>query len=139
MSSICKTNSAISRLQFRYGILLNVCFAVTMLVMAAVKAVFRAQHPVGIWAYALAVLPAIPFVACIVITGRYLYRETDEFARMLITQTLLWSVGMMLAINSTWGFITLYLGVAPPPLYINISLCYLAYGIASVVVRVRYR
>jgi hypothetical protein len=48
-------------------------------------------------------LPAIPMTAMIFIVGRYLHRETDEFVRMLVTQSLLWGMGFTMIGNIVFG------------------------------------
>jgi hypothetical protein len=39
-------------------------------------------------------LPSLPTLAMIIILGRYLARETDEFIRMIVVQALLWGAAV---------------------------------------------
>ena len=50
-------------------------------------------------------LPAIPVAAMIFIVGRYLKQETDEFVRMLVTQSLLWALGVTMIGDIVFGVI----------------------------------
>ena len=42
---------------------------------------------------ALDLLPAFPIMLMIGVVSRYLTRETDEFIRLLVMQSLLWAIG----------------------------------------------
>lgn len=53
--------------------------------------------------YLLAVSPALPVAAMMVIVGRYVARETDEFIRTLVTQAVLWAVGFTLILDIVMG------------------------------------
>jgi len=135
----CITNTAFTPLQRRYGVLFYGCWGLTAVFMLLVKFVFLHQHPVGIPAYVLAVVPAVPFVTCIVIAGRYLYRETDEFMRILTTQSMLWGAGITLAVDSTWGFLSIYTGIPPMPFFFNYTIFFICYALAGSILRIKYK
>jgi hypothetical protein len=44
-----------------------------------------------------AVLPAIPTFAILIVLGRYLVRERDEFIRMMVVKALLWGAAVTVA------------------------------------------
>lgn len=50
-------------------------------------------------------LPTIPVTAMIFVVGRYLRRETDEFVRMLVVQSLLWALGVTMIANIVFGVV----------------------------------
>jgi hypothetical protein len=50
-----------------------------------------------------AILPALSLVASIAIVGFYIVEESDEFERSALMQSMLWGVGVALAIGSVWG------------------------------------
>jgi hypothetical protein len=54
---------------------------------------FRAKTLV----FLFAVLPAIPMFAIILLLGRYLARESDEFIRMMVIKALLWGAAVTVA------------------------------------------
>ena len=53
--------------------------------------------------YLFAILPAIPLIAIIVTVSRYLSRETDEFIRTLVVQSMLWSFGVIMVVDTVLG------------------------------------
>ena len=63
----------------------------------------------GVAAYVLAVLPALPLIGAIVLLGRYIREETDEFKRAVFTEALLWAVGVTMALTTAWGFIEMFI------------------------------
>ncbi len=50
-----------------------------------------------------AVLCALPVVGIVFAIGRYLGRETDEFIRALVVQSILWAFGIMMVIDIFLG------------------------------------
>jgi hypothetical protein len=69
------------------------------------------QEPNGAIAYALAILPAIPVIAIIVIMGLYVVEEKDEFMRMRHVMALLIGMGLTLSATVGWGFLEIYMHV----------------------------
>jgi hypothetical protein len=54
---------------------------------------FRWAHLSGALAYPVAILPTLPILGTLVLTGTYLAEETDEFQRNLLVQSLLGGIG----------------------------------------------
>ena len=48
-------------------------------------------------------LPVLPIAVMIATVGRYLARETDEFIRMTVTQSLLWGMGVTMIGDICFG------------------------------------
>ena len=69
---------------------------------------FHYHAPHGLLAYALAIVPALPALAVIILVGMYFAEEKDEFKRFLITQSLLWGIGITFAFTTVWGFLELF-------------------------------
>ena len=63
---------------------------------------FRPQGPL-LWA--LAIAPALPILAVIVVMGLFLVEETDELPRLVMAQSMLWGIGITLAVATVWGFL----------------------------------
>jgi 4-amino-4-deoxy-L-arabinose transferase-like glycosyltransferase len=118
-------------------------FAVTMLfyVLFLVLAVwgFVHLHPSGLPAYVLAVLPARPILAMLVVIGLYLAEEKDEFVRNMQIQALLGGIGGTLAVVSVWGFLENFTHVRRLDLFLVFPLFWIFVGISTVLVKLRYR
>lgn len=55
--------------------------------------------------YLLAALAgAAPIVASMVVLGRYLLRETDEYIRGTVIQSLLWGFGLVIVADTVLGY-----------------------------------
>lgn len=93
----------------------------------------------GLSAYFLAILPAIPILAMLVVAGMFLTVQKDEFKRFLVTQSLLWGVGAIFTVIILWGFLQLFLHIQPLnslmllPIFGGVAL------IAKFSIRRRYR
>lgn len=93
----------------RYGFRLGgAMFAFAALSFGLSYLSFHGFHPRGIFAYLIALLPAIAIVATLVSGGMYLSEETDEFQRHLFVQSILWGVGGIMVLTSVWGWLQIY-------------------------------
>lgn len=99
----------------------------------------RHGHATGVLAWVLGILPAIPVVMTLVVTGAYLREERDEFLKAVFVQALLAGVAGTLSVTTAWGYLEGF-RIAPhlglmwiyPMFWIFVSL-------AAPVVRLRYR
>lgn len=132
-------SSNLSVLQRRSLRLFSGTIIVTGVLAFADGRVFKYYHPLGASAYLIATLPAIPFLGALLITGRYLAEEKDEFARMLFTQALLWGFGVTMAVDVIWGFLSQFCSVAAPPAFLNIDLVMCSALIALHILPARYQ
>ena len=99
----------------------------------------RNQAPAGWAGYALAVLPAIPIIGVIIIMALYVVEEKDEFIRMRHVMALLIGMGIMLSVSVAWGFLEIYMHVAPlNAFWIFPGFC-MAWGFSSGVLAWWYR
>jgi hypothetical protein len=84
----------LSTLQRRSLRLFRGCLLLLVLMTVGWSAMFpelpRALH------YLLAVSPVVPIVGMMAVVGRYVARETDEFVKTLVTQSVLWAAGCTL-------------------------------------------
>ncbi len=132
----CKPNTAASRRYTRRFIPTMAAYVVLILVITYF---FKHHHPTGLLAYCLAVLPALPLIATIFITGLYLTEEQDEFQRTILIQSMLWGIGATLAVTTVWGFLE-HLANVPA---LDITLIYPAFwffvGVANPIISRRYR
>ena len=92
-------------LQRRTGTQFGTLLILTMLTFVSARMV--AEHSL-VSKFALRfvdMLPALPVGAMIFVVGRYLKRETDEFVRMLVTQSLLWGLGVTMIGDIVFGVV----------------------------------
>lgn len=76
-----------------------------VLVLAASLVAIGQFRPQGPLLWALAVAPALPILAVIVVMGLFLVEETDELPRLVMAQSMLWGIGITLAVATVWGFL----------------------------------
>jgi hypothetical protein len=66
---------------------------------------FKHHLIVGMAAWIVAILPAIPIIGIFAAMGRYLVEEQDEYVRMLMVRQMLWAMGFTLSCSTIWGFL----------------------------------
>jgi hypothetical protein len=73
-------------------------------------------HATGVLLWSLAVLPVVPLVGVIVLFGRYLRDERDEFKRDVVVRCLLWGMAGCLAVDLLSDYLRIYgwTGEFPP-------------------------
>jgi len=73
-------------------------------------------HPAGVALWLLASLPVLPIVTVIVLVGRYLRDERDEFKRDVMVRCLLWGMAGYFAVNMLADYLHIYgwKGAFPP-------------------------
>lgn len=111
------------------------------IILALVSAfAFRIGHPPLILAYPLAILPALPIIGALVLTGTYLAEETDEFQRTLLIQSLLGGIGVTLATTTVWGYLEHFVRMTPhlDPIFVY-PIFWFASALSYPLVRMRYR
>ncbi|TCK72530.1 hypothetical protein C7378_2112 [Acidipila rosea] len=84
----------------------------------------------GSEAILLAMLPALPIFYLIFVVARYLIQEKDEFIRSLIMQAMLCGIGLTLAVDTTWGYLTEIHGTSPLPQFANFVLFFVTGALA---------
>jgi hypothetical protein len=132
----CQTNNpAVRRFTLR--------FVVAMLLYAlfsplATWGLFRWHLPaVIVWLPAL--LPALPIIGAVFVTGRYMAEEKDEFQRAVLVQSLLGGIGAILAVITVWGFLENYAHFRHLDILMIWPLYLVFVGISYGLVKARYR
>jgi hypothetical protein len=97
------------------------------------------HRPTGPLLWMLGVAPAIPIMGVIAAMGLYLVEETDEFLRTVLVQSLLWGMGITMALCTAWGFLENVGAVPHFPLYLIFPVFCGAFGLAQPLVRRRYQ
>lgn len=104
---LCKRG--FSRLQRRTTGLLSGCISLLVLISVLKRELIDESVATDTWRYVFAVLPAIPIGLMMIVAGRYIARETDEFVRMVVMQALLWSFGVTLVTLVVLGGLSAYM------------------------------
>lgn len=94
---------AMRRYQLRFWPLM----AVYAVIVIGVAFLIKHAPPPGAWRYLAAAIPAVPLIGVIVAIGLYLVEEADEFRRATYVQSMLWALGLVLAVTTVWGFLEL--------------------------------
>lgn len=95
-------NSAAQKRYLRRG--LGVLVAYVLLLSSATVIVQRV-HPHGVLLYCVAFLPLLPMLSFLVVVGRYLREERDEYQRDLVIRCMLWGIAAMLSVELFDGFL----------------------------------
>ncbi len=59
--------------------------------------------------YLMALSPAIPVALILVVAGRYIANETDDFIRLIVMQSLLWAFAVTLIVDIGMGSLSQYM------------------------------
>jgi hypothetical protein len=89
----------------RYVTRLIVLMGIYLVTLFVAVRMFRADAVSGPFAYALAVLPALPVIGVFWAVMRLLVEEQDEFIRLLHTRQCLFATGFCLTIMTVWEFL----------------------------------
>lgn len=118
-------------------------FVPTMLayvvIILGVGWLFENNPPQGAVKYLIALLPALPIVGVIIIVGRYLVEETDEFMRMRHVMALLFAMGITLSLCTMWGFLENYADVTHINAFFAFPLFCASWIVSAAVVAWWYR
>lgn len=100
---------------------------------------YQHLHPAGALAVLCATAQSLPIIAFIVIYGLYLADEKDEFQKSILIQSMLWAIGVTLAVATFCGSMEKY-GQGPRVDIASVQfLFFLVYIVALAANRWRYR
>src|ERR1700724_1022388 len=100
---------------------------------------FHHHRPIGVFAYLLAVLPALPLVASLAVVGLYIAEESDEFERSIIVQSMLWGLGGALSVSTIWGSLEDFANAPHISTFYVFLFFWIFMGISQPFIRLRYR
>jgi uncharacterized membrane protein YcfT len=123
----------------RYNKRYFMAFPPYLVLMFVATHILRHNHPSRPLGIVIATVPSIPLVAIIAIAGLYLKEETDEFQRSIFQQSLLWSIGLVLAVTSIWGLLEMIAGVPHLPIFFVFPGFCVFFGICYPLLKRRYR
>lgn len=132
----CMPNSKAGR---RYIYRLAPTMLLYLVFLFIAQRTFHHHHPTGLFAYFLAVLPALPLIGSLAVVGLYIAEESDEFERSIVVQSMLWGLGGALSVCTVWGFLEDYVN-APHISGFYVYFCFwIIMGISQPFIRMRYR
>jgi hypothetical protein len=134
MSGDRKTSPARRRYQQRFWPLMGLY----MVLIFGVALLIKHAPPPGAWRYLAAVAPAVPIIGIIAVFGLYLGELTDEFRRMVIVRSMLWSLGFVLAFSTVWGFLEMLADAPHLQLWWVFPIYAVGQGLAEHLIRRRY-
>lgn len=123
----------------RYTSRIAIAMVIYMIVIFLAVYEFHHAHLSGWLAYLVAVLPAIPALSVFVIAGIYLAEEKDEFLLNVFVQSMLWATAVTLSFATIWGFLDNFITLPHFDLYLLFPIYWGITGIASAVIRLRYK
>ncbi|MGZ6040497.1 MAG: hypothetical protein ACXWKR_17645 [Phenylobacterium sp.] len=124
----------------RYIIRFTIAMSAYAVVLSAmVYALNNGVAPPKPWLYLVAVAPAIPVAAVILIVLRYLQEEDDEYQRMLNMRAFVGATGMTLAICTGWGLMQWFAGLPKVSLFYVFPMFYACQAFSTAWTRWRAR
>ena len=117
-------NKNLSQFQRRSLQLFSSSIIFTAFLTMMTRTWFKDYSPTGPFAWLLALVPSIPFIATIVIAMRYLSRETDEYIRTQVLLALLQGSLITLVCTVVYSLLQNFIKIpdAPAMAYIDIFL-----------------
>jgi hypothetical protein len=102
---------------------------------ALIGAVYGFKHQLlsGPVAWIVAILPALPIIGMLLVIGRYLTEETDEYLRDMMVRQALIATGFALSISTAWGFLENFGLVPHVYAYYAVILWFAGLGIGACV------
>jgi hypothetical protein len=111
--SASHTRSIMSKPSWRrYMLRFGLAMAAYVAILAPVD--YVAHHgllPGKPWLYLVAIAPAIPVAAVVLIVLRYIQEEEDEYQRMLNIRAYIAATGLMLTVVTGWGYLQDFAGL----------------------------
>ena len=133
---ICIPNSKAGR---RYVYRLAPTMLTYVLFLYIAQSIFHHHHPTGLFAYVLAVLPALPLIGSLVVVGLYVSEESDEFERSILVQSMIWGLGGALSVGTVWGFLEDFTNAPHISIFYVYVFFWIFMGISQPFIRHKYR
>ena len=96
----------------RYNIRMLIASGAYTAGMLFAVSVYNHGMPSGAAAYVIALLPTVPALGMILVMGRYLVEETDEYLRHRASLCAMIGLGCVLVLGTVWGFLETF-GLVP--------------------------
>jgi hypothetical protein len=125
--------------QRRFVVRMWIAAGLCMLFALFAALAFRVGHLSGMLAYPLAILPTLPILGTLVLTGTYLAEETDEFQRNLLVQSLLGGIGVTLAATTVCGYLERFVHASHLDPMLVYPIFWISTAASYAIVRLRYQ
>jgi hypothetical protein len=102
----------------RIGGMLGACVAVT----AGIPALLDKHSLSATTHFVVGILTVIPIIGTMIVIGRYLARETDEYLRSLVVRAILWGLGVVMVADTIAGSLVEYYPAHLPFGLLNMDL-----------------
>lgn len=89
----------------RYLRRMAVLMSLYLVTLFAAVYAFRQQLVSGLWAWPLAILPALPIIGVFWAVMRLLIEEPDEYIRLMLVRQALIATGFCLTVTTIWEFL----------------------------------
>ena len=96
-------------------------------------------HPTGAALATLSILPALPILAVLEVIGLYIREETDEYLRQRVVTSMLFGIGVVLAISAVLGFLQIYRAIGQVDVFWAFPIWCGSWGLAQCVLAWRDR
>lgn len=126
--SLCNRN--ISPLQRRSIQLFGANLALTATMSLFAREIYERAHPQSALVYLMAAMLTMPVIGIVMVVGRYMARETDEFIRAIVMQALLWGLGITFVMDTFIGGLFAYPSIYRLIPILNIDLFCVCGGVA---------
>ena len=61
----------------------------------------------------VALIGAAPIIVTVVVVARYLQKETDEYLRSVVVQSILWGSGLIMVVDTLLGYLVAFASMPP--------------------------
>src|SRR5271154_3483005 len=100
-------NGNLTALQRRSVSLVGSSLAICVSITLALRSV-QPNHFATTTYLLIASIGALPIVMMMIAIARYLIRETDEYVRNLVIQSILWGFGLVMVADTILGYLIAY-------------------------------
>jgi hypothetical protein len=136
MNGICSTTTKAAR---RYVQRMGAVGLVYLATVWVITRYIHQHHPTGAKLFVLAAVPAFDVIAMIAVVGIYLRDEVDEFKRHQLIVSILWAVGITLALMAFVDFLQSYQSITAPPPFMEFIVFWLSMALVQGILTFRDR
>ena len=136
MELICRNPTKAARRYTQRMGTIGLIYVATVLVITRYV---HQTHPVGAKLFALSLAPALNVVAMILVVGRYLREEVDEFKRYQLVVAILVAVGATLAMVACTDFLRSYGAMSELPPFTTFVVFWMVMALVQAVQSFRNR
>lgn len=136
MTGICSNNTKAARRYVQRMGAVGLVYVATVLVITTY---IHQHHPTGAKLFMLAAVPAFDVVAMIAVVGIYLRDEVDEFKRHQLIVSILWAIGVTLALMAFVDFLQSYKSITAPPPFMEFIVFWMSMALVQGVLSFRNR